>query len=319
MGQLLDVAYVIEYGADSTKQSALNLIYLLAFQPDEDTFAAFGESDERFHIRGGNQQLPERMAESLGPAVKTGYRMTRLRQTAGGRYKVTFERGSGTTEVTADWVVLALPFAVLRDLDYSDAGFDDLKDQAIQELGRGHNGKLQLQFTNRLWTGTGPWPGKGNGNTFSDVGYQASWESTRAQAGTNGILVLYSGGSVSDAMKTTSAFATATDAKVRQDADKGLGQIDKVFSGVMSRYNGKATQSLPHKSGFFKLAYSFYKPGQYTQFAGYEGARQGGVLFCGEHTSTDFQGFMEGGAITGKQTARELAKLITGADVPDDD
>ena len=33
----------IEYGADTRDQSALNLIYLLAFQPDPLHFAVFGE------------------------------------------------------------------------------------------------------------------------------------------------------------------------------------------------------------------------------------------------------------------------------------
>jgi monoamine oxidase len=34
------------------------------------------------------------------------------------------------------------------------------------------------------------------------------------------------------------------------------------------------------------------------------------VYFCGEHTSTDFQGFMEGGAATGHDTALALAKVL---------
>ena len=59
LGALLDAAYVIEYGADSTEQSALNLIFLLGFQPQQRSLSVFGESDEKFHIRGGNQQLPE--------------------------------------------------------------------------------------------------------------------------------------------------------------------------------------------------------------------------------------------------------------------
>ena len=77
-----------------------------------------------------------------------------------------------------------------------------------------------------------------------------------------------------------------------------------------SIWNGRATQSLPHKSPFFNLAYSYWKVGQYTKFSGYEIATQGGVYFCGEHTSTDFQGFMEGGAETGKQAAKDLAKVL---------
>jgi monoamine oxidase len=208
----------------------------------------------------------------------------------------------------ADWVVLAVPFAVLATVDYAQAGFDSLKLQAIAEQGRGHNGKLQLQFDQRRWLGPGPWPGKANGSSYSDTGYQASWEATRAQGGVPGILVLYSGGSVTEAMRTTEPFATASNARVRQDAETGLIQLAPVFPGL--HWNGKATQSLPHKSPFFRASYSFYERGQYTTFAGYEAVRQGGVLFAGEHTSTDFQGFMEGGAEQGKRAARELADLI---------
>src|SRR5262245_30474962 len=45
-------------------------------------------------------------------------------------------------------------------------------------------------------------------------------------------------------------------------------------------------------------------------FGGYERVRQGGVLFCGEHTSVDFQGFMEGAASEGERAAREWGRLI---------
>ena len=50
-------------------QASLNLIYLLGFHPTR-ALQGFGESDERFHIAGGNWKLPE--AKAL-PA-RTGYR-----------------------------------------------------------------------------------------------------------------------------------------------------------------------------------------------------------------------------------------------------
>ena len=309
LGALLDVAYVIEYGADSTEQSALNLIFLLGFQPNPNSFSIFGESDETFHIRGGNQQLPEAIARTLGgDVVKTGQRLVRLKETATGRYRVTFERASGTSEVVADFVVLALPFAILNELDVSAAGFDALKQQAIAEQGRGHNGKLHLQFTGRDWLGTGPWPGVSNGSSYADTGYQAGWEATRAQGGNAGILVFYSGGSITDAAVTTQAFANAGNGGVRTDAGIALSQIAPVYPALS--WNGKATQSLTHKSPFFRASYSFYKVGQYTTFGGYERVRQGGVLFCGEHTSIDFQGFMEGAAAEGERAARQLARML---------
>lgn len=307
LGQVLDIAYAIEYGADTRIQSSLNLVYLLGYQPKK-SFGIFGVSDERYHIRGGNQQLPVAIANDLGDAVVTGHSLVCLAKTSGGRYTCTFARAGGTTEVTADIVVLAIPFAVLSTIDTSNAGFDALKRTAIDQLGRGHNGKLQLQFTSRGWNGAGPWPGKSNGSSYSDTGYQNTWDVTRAQPGDPGILVLYSGGSVTDGMRTTSPFATATDPRVVQDAQRGLAQLAPVYPGLT--WNHKATQSLPHRSPFFNNSYSFWKVGQYTQFSGYEGAPQGGVYFCGEHTSTDYQGYMEGGASTGKATAKALAPLL---------
>ncbi len=306
LGKLLELAYIIEYGADVHDQSALNLVYLLAYQPKPDELAVFGESDETFHLQGGNERLPRAIAENLGPdVVRTGRRLERLRQTSGGRYQLTFSLGNGTDEVTADLVVLALPFAVLKHIDTDNAGFDNLKRKAIRELGEGRNGKTQLQFKSRLWNAQGS-----NGSSYSDTGYQAGWDVTRAQAGLNGILVFYSGGSVTSSMRSATAFSTATNSDAVADAVDALQRAERVFPGLSAAWNGKTTQSLPHLSPFMKASYAYYKVGQYTSFAGYEGQKQGGVYFCGEHTSQDFQGFMEGGASEGARAAKQVANKI---------
>lgn len=311
LGKLLDEAYSTEYGAETSDQSALNLVYLLGFQPEESGFSVFGESDEAYRIRGGNQQLPLAIANSL-QNVELGYALKRLRRSASGAYSLDFDRASGVTQISADYVVLALPFTVLRTLDIAGAGFDPLKLQAINELGAGRNAKTQLQFKQRIWSAKGAWPGISNGSSYSDTGYQSSWESTRAQAGSSGILVFYSAGSVTGALKSKQATATIADAQVATDVSTTLRRAEQVFPGLTRAWNGKATESIPHLSRFFRNSYAYYRTGQYLQFAGYEKVSQGGVLFCGEHTSQDYQGFMEGGASEGKRAARELARLITG-------
>lgn len=309
LGRTLDIAYNIEYGADTVDQSALNLLYLLAYQPKPLRFASFGVSDEKYHIRGGNEQLPQAIAASL-PAgtIEHGHRLVRIARTSSGRTRLTFATAGGSVDKTFDYVVLCMPFAMLREVDFSQADFDDRKELAINELGRGHNSKLQLQFQERTWAGTGAWPGISNGSTFSDTGYQCSWEPTRAQAGTTGVLNLYSGGSVTDAMKATIPFGDHTDTKVRQDAQAGLTRVLPMYPGL--RWNGKATHSIWHKNPFTKHSYAYYRVGQYTQFGGHEGVRQGGVLFAGDHTSQDFQGFMEGAASEGVRAGKELRQLL---------
>ena len=82
-GRLLDVAYNEEYGAETTDQSSLNILYLLAYQPSPKGFEIFGVSDERYHIAGGNQRLPEAIAATL-PDVRLGWRMTSVAANADG-------------------------------------------------------------------------------------------------------------------------------------------------------------------------------------------------------------------------------------------
>jgi monoamine oxidase len=307
LGQLLDVAYASEYAADTTEQSALNILYLLAYQPDEARLSLYGESDEKFHVRGGNQQIPLAIAEELGASLETGHRLVRIEKRSSS-YRLSFDVGSRTKEVLADYVVLAIPFAVLREIDTARAGFDDLKRRAIRDLGRGSSSKLQLQFDRRDWLGAGAWPELANGSSFADLGYQCTWEATRAQAGTTGILVFFSGGSAARAQSTRVPFGDASLASVRSDAMRALDQIAPVFPGL--QWNGKATQSLRQLNPLFNLSYSFYRVGQYTTFGGYEKVRQDGVLFAGEHTSTDFQGYMEGAASEGERAAAELAEML---------
>ena len=47
LGMYLDTAYNEEYGAETTDQSALNLVYLLGYKASPGNFSIFGASDER--------------------------------------------------------------------------------------------------------------------------------------------------------------------------------------------------------------------------------------------------------------------------------
>src|SRR5262245_14146128 len=237
-GQLLDAAYNIEYGADTNIQSSLNLIYLLGFNQTPGNFSIFGKSDERYHIAGGNQSLPTAIAGYLGALVKTGYALTSIVKGSDGRFTLSFDVGKTTKTVVADYVVMCIPFAILRGLDISRAGFDPKKLSAIQTLGDGRNGKLQLQFTERMWNGPGAWPGISNGNSYSDLGVQNTWDVTRGQTGRSGILVDYSGGSVTLAMTAKDAYATAGAVGVNTDAQRFLAGAERFFPGLSARWNG---------------------------------------------------------------------------------
>jgi monoamine oxidase len=318
MGMLLDVAYNEEYGRETTDQSSLNLIYLLGYKASPGGFSIFGASDERYHIVGGNEQLPISIANYLpSGSVKTGYRMTTIASNSDGSYTLTFSVGSGTQTATFDRVILALPFSVLRTLNYSKAGFDSLKQAAIAQLGYGTNSKLQLQFNTRYWNTTGAWPGISNGNIYTDVGFQNTWDVTRGQPGATGIVVAYTGGTIGSSYKANGPYlSSSSSVQVQQYATALLKQLEEVWPGATANYNGIATLSTPWSDPNLLGSYSCWRIGQYTQFSGYEKARQGKVHFAGEHCSINFQGFMEGGAQEGQRAANEILSDYKAGIVP---
>jgi monoamine oxidase len=295
MGALLSTAYLIENGAELDRQSALNLVFELEGQPVDGKLSIFGGSDERFHIEGGNQKLPEAIAASLGDAVVRERRLARLARTPAGRWSLDFESGA---RVLADHVVLALPFPALARVDLARAGLPARKLAAIRELGAGRCGKLQLQFTERAWTKAGS-----NGNVFSDLWCRNTWEVTRGQPGAPGILVDYTAGNTTIGLGPQEPW---TKDAAPADARLFLSQIDKVFPSLSSSWNGKHACSKPHLDRDLGLSYSFYEPGQYALYAGYPGIADGSCHFAGEHTSDEAGGFMEGGAASGVRAAREI-------------
>ena len=294
LGQLLDVAYNIEYGAESSEQSSLNLLYLLGYS-GQGQFRVFGKSNEKYHVQGGNDQIPDRLAAALPGQITTGAELVAIRRTSSGGYTLTFRLGSGTTTVTADKLVLALPFSILRrSVDLSRAGFSARKLLAIEEQGMGTNSKLHVQFRNRYWaTDLGS-----NGETFADTGYQNTWEVTRGQSGRSGILVNYTGGKIGD------SFNPGTPAQ--QYATEFLKQIEPVLPGLSKHWNGLATMDSWPDYEWTRGSYSYWKVGQYTSFAGIEGRQEGNAHFCGEHTSIDFQGYLNGAVETGERAAGEV-------------
>ena len=292
LGQLLDIAYNIEYGAESSIQSSLNLLYLLGYS-GQGQLRIFGPSNEKYHVRGGNDQIPTLMSQSLGSQVKLGQELTAIKINTNGTYTLTFRSGRTSADVTADKVVLALPFSILRDsVDYRRAGFSDLKKTAIAELGMGTNSKLHVQFTNRHWVGLGS-----NGETYADTGYQNTWEVSRAQAGASGLLVNYTGGNIG------ASFGSGTPSS---RAQQFLTQVEPVLPGITSKWNGKATLDYWQAYPWTKGSYSYWKVGQYTKFSGMERLRQGNCHFAGEHASIDFQGYLNGAVESADRVVSEI-------------
>lgn len=286
---LLDVAYTTEYGREIAEQSAWNFLMMIDTNPDP--FRIFGDSDERFHVRGGNDQIPTALAQKLGDRVQTGTRVEAITQAADGSYRVEVRRGQTSETVSAEHVVVAIPFTMLRQVKI-DVELPPQKRRAIQELGYGTNAKLMTGFSERLWRTAG----RSNGSICTDLPFQLSWEATRLQPGKPGVLVNFTGGQ---------RGVDVGEGSAAQQAERFAGELERIFPGIAEKRLGEVRFHWPTFQ-YTQGSYACYLPGQWTGFGGAEGERVGNLHFAGEHCSGDFQGFMEGGCETGERAAAEI-------------
>lgn len=300
--KLLDVAYTTEYGLEIAEQSALNLLLLIDSNPLP--FRIFGESDERFHVRGGNDLIPKTLAERLGDRVETGTQVEAVSKRPDGTFSLSVRRGLGVEAVPADHVVIAVPFTMLRQREDGpwirlDENLDipEAQRRMIRELGYGTNSKLMVGFSQRLWRRP-ELPYRSIGSTLTDLPYQLCWETSRQQPGGAGILTNFTGG------RHGLELERGTPA---EQAETFTREVDRVFPGLAgARIPGKQARFTWPTFKWTRGSYTCYRPGQWTAFGGEEGRRVENLYFAGEHTSESAQGFMEGGCESGERVASEI-------------
>jgi monoamine oxidase len=186
--ELIRVAYTVEYGRDAEEQSCLNLLYLIGTEPGE--FSIFGNSDERFYIDGGSDQVPRRLAQLLADSIETGTVLESLRSLSDGRYRVALRSGGRTIDRTYERILLTVPFSVLREIPLK-VDLPPVKRLAINTLRYGTNSKLITGYREQVWrTRYGS-----TANVYTDLGFQNTWESSQSRyTPGEGLITNYTGG-----------------------------------------------------------------------------------------------------------------------------
>jgi monoamine oxidase len=293
---VLFAAYRGEYGLEPEQQSVLNLLYLIGAD-DPDPFRIFGESDERFHTHQGSQTFCERLHQEWQGEVQLATRLVSARLSGEVVFALGFEQQGRRFEEEFDHVVFALPFSTLREVALTGLRLPEDKLMMIGELGYGTNAKVLGRFSQRVWRHAHD----SSGSVTSDSALQQCWDSSPGQPGNQGVLTNFLGGTQGVASAQGSAEDWYTHA---------IDQVEPIFPGTRAAYvTGSAVRmhwpTYPHSKG----SYACYRPGQWS-FWSTEGERVGNLHFCGEHTSLDFQGYMEGAAETGARAAGEILETL---------
>ncbi|NEP81279.1 MAG: FAD-dependent oxidoreductase [Okeania sp. SIO3C4] len=293
MRQILRVAYSVLYGSDPDVQSSLNLIYFLGL--DEGTFAPFGISDERYVIPGGNQQITNQLATFVSGSIETGTVLEAINSLSDGSYQVSLRSGNSSFDRIYERIVITLPFSVLREVQIN-VDLPPAKRLAIDTMGYAPSSKLITAYRDRIWRDFGF-----SSDVYSDVGFQNIEEAGQSRAALTpgaALLTNYSGGTIGTAIGSGTA---------EQQAQQQLSQYELVYPGISNTATpGNAVRVYWPGDIYSRGAYSSYLPGQWTQMYGVEGERVGNLFFAGEHTSLEYQGYMEGGCETGEIAAMEI-------------
>jgi len=284
---LIDVAYTTEMGLEIDRQSALNLLTFIGTE-DEDAFRVFGESDERFHVRGGNDLVPRTLASKFEEAIVPGSVLEAVRAEGDG-VRLTFRRAGASQDVRASQAILALPFTLLRRVAI-DMPLPAEKRHAIDRLAYGTNAKLMIGYDRRVWRDHGA-----NGASMSDLSYQTTWETSRKQPGTAGTLTNFTGG------RHGASLGQGTP---RMQADAATADLERVFPGIVAARTHAREARFHWPTHPWSLgSYACLQPGDWSSLRGVVGAPVGSLFFAGEHCALETQGFMEGGVESGQIAA----------------
>ena len=198
--------------------------------------------------------------------------------------------GGVQQQMEADYVIVAIPFSVLRKLEL-DSSFSAQKRTAISSLRYESVMRVYLQSKRRFWADQGL-----SGNVFSsDLPIGLVVDHAAAQPGHRGILEAQM-----EHEKARRAKAMGQEERIIWT----LGYMDKVHPGFSENFEGGTSfcwDDEPWSLG----AWAYYAPGEVTGFYPHAAASERRIHFAGEHTSA-LGMTLEGAVESGLRAAHEV-------------
>lgn len=243
-----------------------------------------------YRIKGGNDRLIAALSRRSATTISLQHIVRAIRQ-EDDRVVVTFEEPGGRLEtLSAEYAVVAAPAPVLCEWTFEPA-LPEYQRRALAALSAGPGTKTVIRF-NRRW-----WRRRDQARAFgTNLPIGAVWEPSERRGGP-AVLTLLAGGRAS----------AATQALI---AEGGAEAIVERLRWLGSPQPAIAMKSVTWEhSPFSHGGYAYFGPSFEPRWREDLGRAFGRVLFAGEHTSRDWQGYMNGAVESGQRAARDLAAL----------
>jgi monoamine oxidase len=244
-----------------------------------------------FRIRGGNDRLVDALARESRATVLLNHAVRAVTETASA-LRIAIERTSGEREhLDADYMIVTAPAAVVREWHFEPA-LRDTQRRAFEALWYGHATKVLLRFDEPWWRRSNRPRAFG-----SNLPIGAVWESAEDQRGA-AIVTLLAGGRASSQLRTI------------YDTEGAAGLVRRLH------WLGRPKEAPPSAWSVTWEADPWARGGYAVFGTGFDPALRfelarahGRVLFAGEHTSRESQGYMNGAVESGERAVRELEQL----------
>lgn len=240
------------------------------------------------HIKGGNSRIPEKMAESLQSPVQTNKVVVSIKSEES---EVQVRCADGSS-FRADYVVVTLPFSVLREVEITPP-LVGAQAEAVQELP--YTPVTQIRFTVRrpFWEEDGYPPTMWTDSLLGTI-IPVRDETSRVRS-----LVCWASGDIAkelDKMNSVElAKFTRSELKRIRPATEDNVEIVRVVSWG--------------SDPFARGAYSHFAPGQIRRFQDKMAKPWQRIHFAGEHTAIANPG-MESALESGERVTREILARI---------
>jgi monoamine oxidase len=247
-----------------------------------------------YRIDGGNDRLVQRAADNLRSLIHLNHIVRRIVQTSE-HVRVTIEsRPAQRNEMKSDCVLVTAPAPIAAEIEFAPA-LPDAQRDAFSRLRYGRATKTLLQFDRHSWRKP-----RHPRACATDLDVGAVWDGSEDQDDRRGMLILLAGGRASDAIKSI----------IKSDGIQQLLQ-DVKFFGV-GRAKLIAMRSISWEDDpWARGAYAYFDPSFPTSARRLLRAPWKRVFFAGEHTSSKWQGYMNGAVESGLRAAEEI--LMSGA------
>lgn len=280
--RLMQLRYYHGYGEGVESSSALQ-----AFREAASMLGITGG----FQIKGGNDLICRRMAESLGSAVAFNAPVVAIRQDDSGA-SVTVAGNGGQETVSADYIVVTAPIHVQNKIEFTPR-LSKLRREANSQIMKTPVVRSFLQTKSRYWE-------KNNldGSANTDLPIDTVLHSTMAQDSPKGILESFAYG------KRATHMGALTEKDRRETVLSG---IDAVYPGIREqeeRYAYYDWGSDPWALG----GHAAYRPGQVTRFSKALREPEGRIYFAGD-VMGGAPGYSHAAFASGKTVAATIAAL----------